>query len=61
MGVFKSPGVYIKETDWSAVYPIFEKKLLRKNKIGKIFGLDVKSPIVTSTPKGSNNFSIISW
>lgn len=61
MSKYVSPGVYIKETDWSGIYPVFQRNLLRKNKISKIFGLDVKSPIITSTPKGPNNFPIIAW
>jgi hypothetical protein len=56
MAVFKSPGVYISETDFSSIYPKLSKNYLRKSKISKIFGLDNKSTIITSTPKGPNNF-----
>lgn len=61
MGVYKSAGIYTIETDWSTVYPVFQKKLIRKDKVEKIFGLDKKSPVITSTPKGPNNFPIIAW
>ena len=56
MAVYKSPGIYTSETDWSAVYPVFQKKFLRKSKIAKVFDLEVKLPIITSTPKGPTNF-----
>ena len=54
--VYKSTGVYISETDFSSFYPKMSKKYLRKSKISKIFGLDTKPIIITSTPKGPNNF-----
>jgi hypothetical protein len=51
MGVFKSPGVYIKETDWGTFYPKFKKNYLRKSKIANIFDLDVKSAIMSKSSK----------
>ena len=54
MGVFKSPGVYVQERDITVVK--YSKSYLRKRKIGKIFGIDVTNVIITSTPKGPNNF-----
>jgi hypothetical protein len=57
MGVFKSPGVYVQERDISVVK--YSKRYLRKRKIGKIFGIDVTNVIITSTPKGPNNFTQI--
>ena len=57
MGVFKSPGVYIQERDITVVK--YSKRYLRKRKIGKIFGIDVTNVIITSTPKGPNNFTQI--
>lgn len=51
MAVFKSPGVFVKEVD-VAIYTRFSKRYLRKQKIGKIFDIDVPGVIITSTPKG---------
>lgn len=59
MSIFKSLGVFTKEVDISIVRPKFSKKYLRKMKIGKIFGIDVPNVIITSTPKGTNNFKQI--
>lgn len=53
--VFKSPGVYVKEVDISIVRPNFSKRYLRRIKIEKIFGIDNKSIIITSTQKGPNS------
>ncbi len=50
-----SPGVFTKEVDISIVKPNFSKKYLRRIKIGKIFEIDNKSIIVTSTQKGPNS------
>lgn len=52
MAIFKSPGVFVKEVDISIVRPIFSKRYSRKQKIGKIFDIDVPGVIITSTPKG---------
>ena len=54
MAVYKSPGVFIKEVDISIVK--HSKRYSRRIKIGKIFGIGVPSIIITSTPKGPNNF-----
>jgi hypothetical protein len=40
---YLSPGVY-------------SKRYSRRIKIGKIFGINVPNIIITSTPKGPNNF-----
>ena len=56
MAVFKSPGVFVKEVDISIVRPIFSKRYSRKQKIGKIFNIDIPNVIITSTPKGQTNF-----
>jgi hypothetical protein len=53
---FISPGVYVKEVDISIVTPNFSKRYLRRIKIAKIFDIDVPNVIITSTPKGPNNF-----
>jgi hypothetical protein len=57
MSIFKSPGVYVQERDITIVK--YSKKYLRRIKIGKIFGIDVPNVIITSTPKGTNNFKQI--
>jgi hypothetical protein len=54
MGVFKSPGVFVKEFDIAIVK--HSKRYSRRIKIGKIFDIDVPNVIVTSTPKGPANF-----
>ena len=56
MGVFKSPGVFVKEENISIVYPKFPNNYLRKSKISKIFAIENKSIIITSTQKGPNSF-----
>jgi hypothetical protein len=54
---YLSPGVFIKEMDVSGViYPRLSKRYSRRIKIGKIFGINVPNIIITSTPKGPNNF-----
>lgn len=57
MSIFKSPGVYVQERDITVVK--YSKKYLRRIKIGKIFEIDVPNVIITSTPKGTNNFKQI--
>lgn len=50
-----SPGVYTVERDITVVK--FEKKYLRRIKIGRIFDFEVSNVIITSTPKGGpSNF-----
>lgn len=52
---YVSPGVFVKEVNISIVKPNFSKKYLRRIKIGKIFEIDNKSIIITSTQKGPNS------
>jgi len=52
---YVSPGVFVKEVDIDIVRPNFSKKYLRRIKIGKIFEIDDKSIITTSTQKGPNS------
>lgn len=52
---YVSPGVFVKEVNISIVKPNFSKKYLRRIKIGKIFEIDDKSIITTSTQKGPNS------
>jgi hypothetical protein len=42
--------------DVDVVYPRLSKRYSRRIKIGKIFGINVPNIIITSTPKGPNNF-----
>ncbi len=51
---YVSPGVFVKEVDISIVTPNFSKKYTRRIKIGKIFEIDNKLIITTSTQKGPN-------
>jgi len=54
-----SPGIYTVERDITVVK--FEKKYLRRIKIGRIFDFEVSNNvIITSTPKGGpTNFTQI--
>jgi hypothetical protein len=45
------------ETIFKSVYPSFQK-YVRKNKISKIFGLEYKSIIITSSAKGLKAISL---
>ena len=57
MAVYKSPGVFVQERDITIVK--HSKRYSRRIKIGKIFNIDIPNIIITSTPKGTTNFSQI--